>query len=117
MILGYSEESIDELLKSAEEQGYSGNSNPGNITPLVQGELIKLDIENSAEANSLSLKKIRKKVLDNVEREVIAHVLKKTGWNRSKATKILNISYKTLLYKIKDLHIEPPEGYDFSKEL
>ncbi|MCK4988031.1 MAG: hypothetical protein KAS40_21000, partial [Desulfobacterales bacterium] len=27
---------------------------------------------------------------------------------RSKAAKILNISYKTLLYKIKDLSIEQP---------
>ena len=48
--------------------------------------------------------------MDRVEKEVIAYVLEKTGWNRSKATKILNISYKTLLYKIKDLGIEPPAG-------
>jgi DNA-binding NtrC family response regulator len=46
--------------------------------------------------------------MDQVEREVIAYVLKKTAWNRSKATKILKISYKTLLYKIKDLGIQPP---------
>ena len=48
--------------------------------------------------------------MDHVEKEVIAYVLEKTGWNRSKATKVLNISYKTLLYKIRDLGIEPPEG-------
>jgi DNA-binding NtrC family response regulator len=48
--------------------------------------------------------------MDRVEKEVIAYVLEKTGWNRSKATKILKISYKTLLYKIKDLRIEPPKG-------
>ncbi|MCK7510723.1 MAG: sigma 54-interacting transcriptional regulator [Desulfobacterales bacterium] len=34
--------------------------------------------------------------------------LQKPAWNRSKATKILKISYKTLLYKIKDLGIQPP---------
>jgi len=56
------------------------------------------------------LKKIRKKALDHVEKEVIAYVLEKTGWNRSKAVKVLNISYKTLLYKIRNLGIEPPEG-------
>jgi DNA-binding NtrC family response regulator len=55
-------------------------------------------------------------VLDHVEREVIAYVLNKTGWNRSKATKILNISYKTLLYKIKDLNIDPPEGADLNQD-
>jgi DNA-binding NtrC family response regulator len=34
--------------------------------------------------------------------------LEQTGWNRTKASKILKISYKTLLYKISDLNIEPP---------
>ena len=65
----------------------------------------------------LRTRAIRKKVLDHVEREVIAYVLNKTGWNRSKATKILNISYKTLLYKIKDLNIDPPESADLNQEL
>jgi len=60
--------------------------------------------------SSLSLKAIKRKAMDRVEKEVIAYVLKKTAWNRSKATKILKISYKTLLYKIKDLGIEPAEG-------
>ena len=40
---------------------------------------------------------------------LVLATIEKTGWNRSKATKILNISYKTLLYKIKDLGIDPPE--------
>ncbi|MEE4112424.1 MAG: helix-turn-helix domain-containing protein [Desulfobacteraceae bacterium] len=39
----------------------------------------------------------------------MSHVLSKTDWNRSKASKILKISYKTLLYKISDLNIVPPE--------
>jgi DNA-binding NtrC family response regulator len=51
-----------------------------------------------------------KKTLDRVEKEVISYVLEKTGWNRSKAAKILNISYKTILYKIKDLDINPPQS-------
>jgi two-component system response regulator AtoC len=57
---------------------------------------------------SLSLKIIKKKVSDRIEKEVISYVLGKTGWNRSKACKILKISYKTLLYKINDLNLEPP---------
>ena len=77
---------------------------------MVHSELMDYDLANNIDLKNLSLKKIRKKVLDRVEKEVIAYVLNKTGWNRSKATKILNISYKTLLYKIKDLGIEPPEG-------
>ncbi|MFZ0728318.1 MAG: sigma-54 dependent transcriptional regulator [Desulfobacterales bacterium] len=116
LILGDTEESIDELLQTAEDQGYSANGNPGNVAPLVHGELINLDLENDARNCSLSLKKVRKKVLDHVEREVIAYVLNRTGWNRSKATKILNISYKTLLYKIKDLNIPAPEGTEINQE-
>ena len=56
--------------------------------------------------SSFSLKKIRKKAVDSVEKEVISHVLNETGWNRTKATKILKISYKTLLYKISELGIK-----------
>ena len=46
--------------------------------------------------------------MDQVEREVINHVLVKTGWNRSKASRILKVSYKTLLQKIGELGIAPP---------
>jgi DNA-binding NtrC family response regulator len=73
-------------------------------------EFLGFDINKPPELSSLSLKKIKKKAMDHVEKEVIAYVLEKTGWNRSKATKILNISYKTLLYKIRDLGVEPPHG-------
>jgi DNA-binding NtrC family response regulator len=60
--------------------------------------------------SSLSLKKIRKKAVDRAEKEVISYVLGKTFWNRTNAAKILNISYKTLLEKIKDLDIKPSES-------
>jgi DNA-binding NtrC family response regulator len=58
---------------------------------------------------SLSLKKIRKKVSDSVERQAISYVLEKTGWNRSRANKILKISYKTLLDKIKEFELTQPD--------
>ncbi len=66
--------------------------------------------EGIPDLDSFSLKKIKKKALDKIEKEAIAYVLDKTGWNRSKASKILKISYKTLLYKISDLDISPPNG-------
>lgn len=59
---------------------------------------------------SFSLKSVKKKATDRVEKEVIAYVLGKTDWNRSKASKILKVSYKTLLNKITELEIIPPEG-------
>jgi transcriptional regulator with PAS, ATPase and Fis domain len=111
MILGGSKENIDELFHPQEENEAAAiAANPTAVKPIVDSELLDFDFKTNVDVKSLSLKKIRKKVLDRVEKEVIAYVLNKTGWNRSKATKILNISYKTLLYKIKDLGIEPPSG-------
>jgi len=69
-------------------------------------------IEESVEPDfsNFSLKKIKKKAADKAEKKAIALVLSKTHWNRSKASKILQISYKTLLYKISELEIEPVGG-------
>ena len=75
-------------------------------------DLLSIDDKTSDNFSSFSLKKIKKETMARVEKEVISHVLGKTGWNRSKASKILKISYKTLLYKISDLGIEPPVKED-----
>ena len=64
----------------------------------------------STDFSSFSFKKIRKKALNEIEAHIILHVLTHTGWNRSKAAKILRISYKTLLNKITELNISPPSG-------
>ncbi|HEA69345.1 MAG TPA: hypothetical protein ENI07_21425 [Desulfobacterales bacterium] len=69
--------------------------------------MIRLRDEKEEGLPSFSLKKIKKKAIDQVEKEVISAVLDKTGWNRSNASKILKISYRSLLYKIDELKIEP----------
>ncbi|MFQ5457344.1 MAG: sigma-54-dependent transcriptional regulator [Myxococcota bacterium] len=48
------------------------------------------------------LKEVGRRAAMEAERETIARVLHQTNWNRKKAAKILNISYKTLLQKIKE---------------
>jgi DNA-binding NtrC family response regulator len=70
-------------------------------------EIVGVDLEG-VNLDDLALKEISRSVQDKAEREVIAFVLEKTGWNRSKASRILKISYKALLYKIKDLNIQIP---------
>ncbi|MBI9092823.1 MAG: sigma-54-dependent Fis family transcriptional regulator [Desulfobacterium sp.] len=89
---------------------------PGATTinhPIHPNSLLSefLDVSKSADSifEDISLKKIKKKAVDRVEKEVIGYVLEKTGWNRSKASRILKISYKTLLYKITELGLEPPK--------
>jgi DNA-binding NtrC family response regulator len=110
MILGNGEDNLDDMLMGNLNQpraaGIPKSANQ-HATPM---DILGFDSSAPPDLSSLSLKKIKKKAMDRVEKEVIAYVLEKTGWNRSKATKILKISYKTLLYKIKDLGIEPPEG-------
>jgi two-component system response regulator AtoC len=52
------------------------------------------------------LKEVRKRAIYKAEREVINAVLNEVGWNRKRAADILQISYKALLYKIKDLDLD-----------
>jgi two-component system response regulator AtoC len=52
------------------------------------------------------LKEVKKKAVQEAEGKLINAVLLETGWNRKKAAKILQISYKALLYKIKDLGLD-----------
>lgn len=39
------------------------------------------------------------------EREAILKVLEQTSWNRKKAAELLSISYKAILYKMKEYTI------------
>jgi transcriptional regulator with PAS, ATPase and Fis domain len=43
--------------------------------------------------------------VSEVEKMMITKVLHKTNWNRRKAAKMLDISYRSLLYKIKEYKI------------
>jgi DNA-binding NtrC family response regulator len=109
LVLGDCEKIVDELFYD------SVNAQSGNQSDISASEGASLhsiigfnhDILND---NSFSLKSVKKKATDRVEKEVITHVLKKTDWNRSKASRILKVSYKTLLNKISELEIIPPEG-------
>jgi two-component system response regulator AtoC len=55
-----------------------------------------------AKAATLSLKDISRKAAMVAEREAILQALEQTQWNRVRAAKLLEISYRALLYKIKD---------------
>lgn len=70
-------------------------------------DMITVGGNGAGDLESISLKKIKKKAVDRVEREVISAILARTEWNRMNASKILKISYKTLLYKIDELNLEP----------
>jgi two-component system response regulator AtoC len=46
-------------------------------------------------------------VAQEAEREAIDRVLQHTQWNRKQAARLLGVSYKTLLHKIRDCGLAP----------
>jgi two-component system response regulator AtoC len=53
----------------------------------------------------ISLKQIIKAATKDLEKEIILKVLQSNGWSRQKTAKWLNISYRSLLYKLQDSQI------------
>lgn len=57
----------------------------------------------SGEAGSVSLKHIAKEAIREVERNVILETLRANQWNRRKTAQALKISYRALIYKIREV--------------
>jgi len=55
----------------------------------------------------VSLKQISRQAARQIERKVILKVIEASGWNRKQAAKLLNISYRALLYKLKEAGMTP----------
>jgi two-component system response regulator AtoC len=88
IVLGDESHMITELISLAPS---AAPRMPGSITP-----------------NSSDLKKLVRNLKEDAELEAIAQALDKTNWNRKQAATELKISYKALLYKIKQYGIQPP---------
>ncbi|MFI5059621.1 MAG: sigma 54-interacting transcriptional regulator [Candidatus Acidiferrales bacterium] len=67
---------------------------PRKRTALVRG--------TSGEAETVSLKRIAKEAIREMERKVILETLRANQWNRRKTAQALKISYRALIYKIRD---------------
>ena len=55
-----------------------------------------------AVAGPISLKKVTRQAVRDLERKIILKVLQEHNWNRKQTARHLNISYRALLYKIRD---------------
>jgi DNA-binding NtrC family response regulator len=87
MVLGDEEMAIAELTPKAEAMAAGGASG-----------------DHAAHGNGL--KSLVRSVKDEAEMEAISHALDQTNWNRKKAAALLKISYKALLYKIRQYEIQ-----------
>ena len=90
VILG-SEESITSELNSKSQ----ANQLFARIPEITAGE-------------SISLKNITRDVVHSFERQIIAKMLEAHRWNRAEAARALNISYRSLLYKVKSSQLVTP---------
>jgi two-component system response regulator AtoC len=61
-------------------------------------------------AHPISLKEITKAATQDLEREIILKVLQANGWSRQKTAKWLNISYRSLLYKLQESKVRVLPG-------
>jgi two-component system response regulator AtoC len=61
---------------------------------------------DQANGEKISLKDAARAASREAERELILQVLAKTRWNRRRAAQELQISYKALLYKLKQIGYE-----------
>jgi len=57
---------------------------------------------------SEGLRDIARRGAREAERKALAEVLDRVGWNRAEASRILKVSYKTLLNKISECGLKPP---------
>ena len=81
--------------------------------PDFKGGPLLTDTENSYDKTARtpktvpgSLKEISRKASQAAERDAILKALEETRWNRVRAAKLLDISYRSLLYKIRDAGLD-----------
>ncbi len=89
---------------------------PANLmldTPLSRREIQRgndTEISRRLRDGGVSLKEIARTAARAAESGVILLALQQTHWNRVRAAQLLNVSYRTLLYKIKGLGLHPVPG-------
>lgn len=107
LVLGNRDMIVDELFENSSTSQSTSAEPPKMLNANPLSGIVNFNESDPLNNNNFSLKSVKKKAVDRVEKEVISYVLEKTDWNRSKASKILKVSYKTLLNKISELDITP----------
>jgi len=103
LVLGDEEMALAELgrdLEAKSEHAHAGHA------PETETEA-----EPVEEGNHAGLRSLVQSVKGEAERNAIAVALEQTGWNRKAAARLLRVSYRTLLYKIQQYHMTPPDSY------
>ena len=112
IVLGVDESNLNDMLASNDGSNSAVDIQTSAQLPLKFTRYFCSNGDRMPDLASLSLKNIRKETINKVDKAVINYVLRKTGWNRTKASKLLKVSYRTLLTKMEDLNIQPPSLFN-----
>ena len=85
------------------------NEELGVVDLRVSPMIPSLSLTSVAEP-SRSLKAASRAASRQAERELILQTLERTHWNRKRAAEALQISYKSLLFKLKQIQVPESEG-------
>jgi two-component system response regulator AtoC len=96
---------IRELANLARKMVALGQSRAA-ITELQRPEPVGSNRAEYPGRASLSLKVVAKEASRLAERDLILRALERTHWNRKRAARELQVSYKALLYKIKQMEVD-----------
>jgi two-component system response regulator AtoC len=96
VILGNEQQIIDELTVKIESRRKSDK---------IMLDASQVEVATD-DAGGMSLKSMSRNLTSTAEKEVILRALQQTQWNRKQAASMLNVSYKTLLNKIRKLDIK-----------
>lgn len=94
---------LENLLERAAILSGSSELGEEQIVPLLSGVEDRFVDEEAPDELSI------KKAIRDIERRLIVKALQKTMYNRSKAARLLEISHRALLYKIKDYEVQIPK--------
>jgi DNA-binding NtrC family response regulator len=118
-------------LSASTLEAFNDHSWPGNIRELENvvrkivalndehlavAELVQTRIETRApapETKACPLKAAAHAASREAERELILKALARTRWNRKRAARDLQISYKSLLYKLKQIGLQDTEANQY----
>ena len=104
-------------------QQHSWSGNVRELENIVRRLVVLTDIEREIEVlvargrngdgparlPTVGLREIARHAAREAERKAIEDVLDRVQWNRAAASRILKVSYKTLLSKIVDCGLIPPQ--------
>ncbi len=106
LVSGEAEMEFHELINSSDE---IHSAQAGNTTSVAAASFPSNGTHEVSA--SKSLKSLIHNVKSEAERNAIGTALQKTGWNRKAAARLLQVSYRTLLYKIDQYHMNSSETF------